>query len=55
MALLQMWWLDLKSEQLLAIYCKEGQAMEEPFLSAACYLEDQLKLEGPVGESLEFD
>ena len=55
MALLQMWWLDLKSEQLLAIYCQEGQAMEEPFHSAACCLEDQLKLEGPLGENLEFD
>ena len=55
MASLQMWWLDLTSEKLLAIYCQEGQAMEEPFHSAACYLEDQLKLEGPLGEALEFD
>ena len=55
MSSLQMWWLDLEPERLLAIYCQEGQATEEPFHSAFCYLEDQLKLEGPLGEALEFD
>ena len=50
-----MWWLDLEPERLLAIYCQEGQATEEPFHSAFCFLEDQLKLEGPLGEALEFD
>ena len=29
--------------------------MEEPFQSAICCLEDQLKLDGPLGRNLEFD
>ena len=35
---LQMWWLNLGSEKLLAVYCKKGQANEKPFQNAASYM-----------------
>ena len=52
---LQMWWLNLNSERLLAIYCRKGQAKEEPFQYAASYMQKQLGLTTPITQSLHYD
>ena len=52
---LQVWWLDLSIERLLAIYCPKGRTKEEPFQYAASYMQDQLELVGPLGQGFHYD
>ena len=53
--LLQMWWLDLGSERLLAIYCPRNQEKRTPFNYAASCAVEQLDLNEAIADSLHYD